>query len=359
MTSMLHYIAALGAVERACLVARSVQNDLDRVRSITKDDRSPVTVADFAVQAVVSMALHEDDPHARIVGEEHAEQLREPDQAAVLESVVDAVRLVRPDADRSAVLEAIDRCDHDATAVSYWTLDPIDGTKGFLRGQQYAIALAKIDNGRVICGIMGCPNLPADQMRPLEQPDSDGAMYIARGGGGAYEAPAGKEDGFRMFSPVGGSGAFETPAGDGDAPTPRRIEASRFDGHRPVRVCESVEAEHSKHDDVVRIIEAIGGSKESVRIDSQCKYAVVARGQADAYLRMPTHKDYVERIWDHAAGSLIAIEAGAVVTDITGAPLEFTHGRRLEANRGIVCASAGVHGPIIGAIAELGLAATT
>jgi 3'(2'), 5'-bisphosphate nucleotidase len=93
-----------------------------------------------------------------------------------------------------------------------------------------------------------------------------------------------------------------------------------------------------------------------VRIDSQCKYAVVARGQADAYLRLPTRKGYIERIWDHAAGALVATEAGAVVTDIAGAELDFSHGRGLERNRGIVCAAPWAHGAIVEAIAAMGLA---
>jgi len=42
---------------------------------------------------------------------------------------------------------------------SLWTLDPIDGTKGFLRREQYAIALAFIRDGRVELGVLGCPEL--------------------------------------------------------------------------------------------------------------------------------------------------------------------------------------------------------
>ena len=101
----------------------------------------------------------------------------------------------------------------------------------------------------------------------------------------------------------------------------------------------------------------LGLAVEYARLDSQCKYAVVARDQADAYLRIPTRKDYVEKIWDHAAGSIIAAEAGAVVTDVSGTPLDFGQGRRLEANRGIVCAVSAAHPMIIRAIDELGIAA--
>jgi len=47
-----------------------------------------------------------------------------------------------------------------------WCLDPIDGTKGFLRGRisggQYCVALALIEDGMPIIGILGCPNMPTD-----------------------------------------------------------------------------------------------------------------------------------------------------------------------------------------------------
>jgi 3'-phosphoadenosine 5'-phosphosulfate (PAPS) 3'-phosphatase len=42
-----------------------------------------------------------------------------------------------------------------------WTLDPIDGTKGFLRGWQYAVCLALLVDARVELGVIGCPNLPS------------------------------------------------------------------------------------------------------------------------------------------------------------------------------------------------------
>ena len=152
-----------------------------------------------------------------------------------------------------------------------------------------------------------------------------------------------------------GAGSTQRPAAPDGAGVPIRAnDAEHLTG---IRVCESVEAAHSKHDHTQRILDAIGLPVSSVRLDSQCKYALVARDQADAYIRMPTRKDYVEKIWDHAAGMLIAQEAGAVVTDVTGTPLDFGCGQRLERNRGVVCASAGVHAQVIEAIQSLGLAA--
>ena len=87
-----------------------------------------------------------------------------------------------------------------------------------------------------------------------------------------------------------------------------------------------------------------------IRIDSQCKYAAVARGDASIYLRMPTRKDYREKIWDHAAGMLVVEEAGGRVTDVKGHPLDFTRGRTLDANRGVVATCGPIHDEVIGVV---------
>jgi len=44
--------------------------------------------------------------------------------------------------------------------IGMWTIDPIDGTKGFLRGEQYAVCLSFLIDGNPIVGVIGCPNLP-------------------------------------------------------------------------------------------------------------------------------------------------------------------------------------------------------
>ena len=98
-----------------------------------------------------------------------------------------------------------------------------------------------------------------------------------------------------------------------------------------------------------------GISSPPMRIDSQAKYAVVARGEADLYLRLPTRVDYSEKIWDHAAGALIVTEAGGAVTDIRGLPLEFNHGVALAANRGVIVSNGRLHDRVIEAIRLLGI----
>lgn len=326
--------AARDAVAQAATVCRAVQARLDDLRAITKDDKSPVTIADFASQAVVARVLQEHlGTSLVLVGEEGSGYLRDPEHEAHLAAAIEAARVVWPEATEDDFLDAVDVGDAEPTDDHcYWTLDPIDGTKGFLRGQQYAIALAWLDHGVPTVGAMACPNLPINHDASLEAIDPHGSIYLS----------------------VAGEGTLEAPLTDETANATRIVRGDVAEG-QPVSACMSVEKAHSSTDDTARVMERVGPSREPARLDSQCKYAVVARGQADVYLRLPTKKGYVERIWDHAAGALVAIEAGCVVSDATGLPLDFTHGKGLERNRGIVCAPPSVHDRVIRAIRELRL----
>lgn len=331
--------AGVEAVTLASAVCRQVQASLDELKAITKDDKSPVTVADFASQAIVAKVLRDvlgDD--VVLVGEEDSKFLREDDHAAHREATLAAVQTVWENATEDEMLEAIDIGAGDTHHAGFWTLDPVDGTKGFLRNQQYAIALAYVERGTPVVGVMGCPNLPADFSEPLDVPDRHGCLYAA----------------------IKGDGVFFHPGDDrGEKPIQvRRLDHKEGD---PISVCASVEKAHSNVSDTDRILEHIAAqghpAGEPTRLDSQAKYAVTGRGQADAYLRLPTRPGYVERIWDHAAGSLVATEAGCFVTDIFGNALDFSHGRGLEKNKGVVCAPPRVHGLMIGAIEALGIGA--
>lgn len=287
---------------------------------VSKDDRSPVTIADWASQAVVSMHLGTDVP---LVGEEDAATLRAPESASLRARVAEAVSHALGRAtSESACLDAID-AGRAAPCARFFTLDPVDGTKGFLRRQQYAISLALIDNGIVVRGVVGCPNLPDDVSDHDTGNDSTGNDST-----GNYDSA----------DPIGclafaerGRGAF-IQRGDG---APQRIHGAAWSVGAPVRACESVESGHSKQDLSAELLAAIGAPGRPARLDSQCKYVVVARGGADIYMRLPVKADYREKIWDHAAGALVASEAGARVCDVDGKPLDFSRGRELTDNRGV------------------------
>jgi 3'(2'), 5'-bisphosphate nucleotidase len=81
------------------------------------------------------------------------------------------------------------------------------------------------------------------------------------------------------------------------------------------------------------------------------KYAAIARGDAEIFMKF-AKAGYKEKIWDHAAGVLIVQEAGGVVTDAGGRPLDFSKGRFLEGlDRGIVaCCGKSLHNKIIAAV---------
>lgn len=332
-------LAASEAVHRAARVTRAVQRRLAEIAATSKDDRSPVTVADFASQAVVTMVLRQRLPGLRhaLIAEESADLLRAAAGEALLAATVEAVREAEPDADASATLDAIAAGASGDGRASTWTLDPVDGTKGFLRNGQYAIALARLEDGSVTLAALACPALPSDPSVDVSTPDATGSIFLAARGRAAFEVVA--ERGLASFPHSNSSAA-------------RRIAARPWASGQPVTMCESVESGHSDQDLSRRMMERFGPPAPPLRLDSQAKYAVVARGQAHAYLRLPTRKGYIERIWDHAAGSLLATEAGCRVGDVDGKPLDFGHGRGLDGNRGAVCASPSLFPLLISAYAE-------
>jgi 3'(2'), 5'-bisphosphate nucleotidase len=317
---------AVRAVREAGLLCRTVQADLDP-GAMAKKDRSPVTVADFGSQALVCRTLGEAFPDDPVIGEEDSRELRAAGNEAILDRVTGFVRDHRPEADAGTVCSWIDRGSAKDHSPRFWTLDPIDGTKGFLRGEQYAVALALILDGRLAAAVVGCPNL--------------GPTVDAERGAGS------------LFTALRGAGAWAQPlVGEGE---PRPVRVSDQDDPGLIRFCESVEAAHSSHGDAARIARHLAIRAEPVRLDSQAKYGVVGRGDAEAYLRLPRDKSYTEKIWDHAAGALVVQEAGGRVTDVTGRDLDFSRGYQLENNRGIIVTNGRLHDAVLGAIDALGI----
>ena len=292
---------------------------------MAKKDRSPVTVADFGVQAAISLDLAVAHPGDPIMGEEDAAALRDGKNPTLAQRVVEEVRALYPGIAAEAVLGAIDRCAvEDGTSAGYWVLDPIDGTKGFLRRGQYAVALAWMVDHEVRLGVLGCPNLPRDLTSPDGGRDRGCILVAERGRGTTLYALDGQKVG--------------------------PVHADTLTDPSRARFCESVEAAHSAHDRHSRIADRLGVTAPPVRIDSQCKYAALARGDAAIYLRLPRSAHYQEKVWDHAAGLLVVEEAGGKVTDASGQPLDFRHGRTLVGTQGIVATNGPIHERVIAAV---------
>lgn len=162
-----------------------------------------LAVGDYTAQALVSSLLAAHFPSDAIIGEEDSADLQKPEQATVKSQIVrlagEAMREALPLADEERAwdpVKAVERGDEDWMAAidrgnseggpkgRHWALDPIDGTKGFLRGGQYAVCLGLIEDGEVVLGVMGCPNLAVDP----KQPEGDkGALFVAVKGQGAFQ----------------------------------------------------------------------------------------------------------------------------------------------------------------------------
>ena len=316
-------VTAIQAAINASALCQRIRMDLVGGESILKSDRSPVSIADYGSQAIICKLIRERFPNDTIVAEEDSKELRRPDHSKILEQVTTYVNAFVPTSSSKEVCSWID-FSSDAITDRFWALDPIDGTKGFLRGDQYAIALALIENGVVTLGILACPNLYVDIDHPFGE---KGCLFVALKGKGSIQM-------------------------DSHGGSQRAISVSKVKNPSEATITESVEADHADHLTHRRLAERLNISRPSVRMDSQAKYGILARGEVTLYLRVPSPAEpgYKENIWDHAAGSIIAEEAGGKVTDVLGRPLDFSSGIKMIKNDGILVSNGILHDVVLKAL---------
>ncbi|MBN1310035.1 MAG: 3'(2'),5'-bisphosphate nucleotidase [Anaerolineae bacterium] len=306
-----------------CLAVRHEM--LDQLHSMEKAGREPVTIADYGSQALVLQAIAKYFPNDGSIAEERAGEFDKLASDAQRHKVT---HYVGETLKRNVSLDDV-RCwldwGRDRLGERIWVVDPIDGTKGFLRGDQFAVAVALIIDGQPVLGALACPLLPIDPA----QPDGErGVLALAqRGHGATIEALHGGLS--------------------------RSLCVSSQSDASQARMLESVESGHTDHDFSAQLLAAIGGGGQPVRMDSQAKYAALADGRAEVYLRQSPGEGYTEKVWDHAAGALIVEEAGGQVTDLDGRPLDFSHGARLAANRGILATNGLVHDALLESVRQV------
>jgi 3'(2'), 5'-bisphosphate nucleotidase len=361
---------ALTAVRNACRVTASLQpigetdrggktND-DAVGTVTKDDLSPVTVADFAVQGLVLHALKETCPSDGFIAEEDSRTLQSDQhlcaRVAEAASLLPNVLIEAIDLGKSYLQWNQNNCSRPARV---WVLDPIDGTRGFLRGKlnggQYAIALALLEDGVPVIGILGCPNLPMlvdDENYAWTSTSDDarrGCIFVASRGGGCYQLE------------LQGSSYMQPPL-------PRRLQVTSESCRsiQDARFCIGVESYSDALGQCATLAVLLhGGATRALdnstrdivrarRMDSQAKHGVIARGGAELYVRLPP-QGYVEWIWDHAAGNVVIEEAGGAMSDIHGEPIDFSLGAQLSPSvRGVLMSSGGAfHQALVQAYAKV------
>lgn len=176
-----------------------------------------------------------------------------------------------------------------------------DGTLGFLRKEQYAVALALMQDNEPVLGILGCPALPHNINDPCTHTFTRLSIWTPLMNlASLLASPVGC-----LLVAVRGQGCFMRSLDEGA--TESRVSVSDITDSAKANFTESVEASHSYHDVNQRIVDKLGillafaatiimltrpflyhegVTIKSIRMDSQCKYAILARGDASIYLRM-------------------------------------------------------------------------
>lgn len=364
---------AVRAVAEASELTRRLQTDLIIDGTQSKADASPVTVADYAVQALVVHRLRAAFPHDRFIAEESSAALRADDRLCAM--IVSATGLSRDD-----VLSCISACeagkDDDETHSGnegdmgkqeekgekqqqrVWIMDPIDGTRGFIALRQYCIALGLLVGSEMKLGLLGCPRLPLSSSTPVPSSPSSVVTNPSNQNNIANTVSIDNNNDIdkqgALFYAVRDYGTYMLHDGgsisslDDDA-THIRCHVSADANAQSALLCESFEAAHSSHELSGRVAGLLGLRQSPLRMDSQAKYGCMARGDATLFLRFP-RKGYVENIWDVAPASIVIEEAGGRVTDGRGRMLNFGLGRVLDNDDGIVATNGALHEQVVAAV---------
>ena len=206
----------------------------------TKSDDSPVTKADLAAHFILTAQLAELTPSIPIVSEEDSASLDVPKSHSL-----------------------------------YWLIDPLDGTKEFLkRNDEFTCNLALIENNIPVLGFVGVP--------------AQNELYF-----GGFSLPATRQ--FRNREP---ELIRHSPSSNGTT----RVVASKSHLNTETQA----------------FIDSIQGEVELVQAGSSLKFLKIATGEADIYPRLaPTCE------WDTAAAQAVLEGAGGQVTQASGDKMRY------------------------------------
>ncbi|ODV98293.1 hypothetical protein PACTADRAFT_36779 [Pachysolen tannophilus NRRL Y-2460] len=334
------------AVKRASILTKKISDHLSSSETIVKSDNSPVTVGDFAAQAIIINSIKKNFPNDFIVAEENSKDILK-DEVLAKDILSNILEIQKEDSENDSNLGKLTSVEDIVKYIDFgnyqggpkgrfWALDPIDGTKGFIRGDQFAVCLALIEDGKVKLGVIGCPNLPHNIF--LKNSEKGGLFTALKDNGSFFQ------DLYADLKPL-------------NEQVKIKMNQFNFDNAEDlpkIKIVEGVEKGHSSHDVQLKIKQLlnIATEKNTVRFDSQVKYCCLSKGDADIYLRLPKSMEYEEKIWDHAAGNILITESGGIVSDMLGNELNFGEGRTLK-SKGIIAASKDLHPKVIEAVEKV------
>ena len=243
----LRYLVTLADTAGEAIMA--VYEKRDGLQHAVKVDKSPLTAADLASNEILVLGLQTRWPHIPILSEESVNTFTNGEQPQL-----------------------------------YWALDPLDGTKEFIKGNgEFTVNIALVVNGEPQIGVVGVPAL--------------GLMYV-----GAY----------------GDVCKFDTQAKKRDADGWKNIRVSGASvellGDQPLRVAMSRSHPSAELDKWLKQFKMV----ESREIGNSLKFCLVAEGAADVYPRLG-----LTCIWDTAAGHALVKAAGGFVCQWNNSPLTY------------------------------------
>lgn len=337
---------AFGALLQASKLSQLIISSQDK-GTITKDDFSPVTIADFAIQALLISTFKDAFPEDTFVGEEDAADLRANE--ALMSRVWDLLNTIAQDEDtqrgacklpqtKDQMCDLIDQAgtSHPGGAGSgrVWVFDPIDGTKTYLRGELYAINIGLIVDGKQTLGVVGCPNLSLHHKGPLRNSDIDpegkGCIVYAIKGHGAFarSLQSGSQDVKQLpKQPATQDLSFVTCTG---------LVDSALDGVHEV-VAERLGVAFPGSDLVPWVL----------------RWAAMALGIGNTTVWVYKRRDRFAKSWDHSGAMLLFEETGGKITDVHGKDIDLSAGRKLSANFGFVAAPVAAHDTVLKAVHDV------
>ncbi|MBL10938.1 MAG: 3'(2'),5'-bisphosphate nucleotidase [Acidiferrobacteraceae bacterium] len=200
-----------------------------------KADGTPITIADRIANDIICDGLKKLTPELTLLSEES----------------------VSPDSDARLCW------------TRYWLIDPLDGTKEFIKGNgEFTVNIALIDKGRPILGVVHCP--------------VNETTYFAATGKGSWRKTRDRKS--------------------------EKIATMRYEGGQLRAAVSRSHSSSSFANYCLQLEQKIGCSVEQVPMGSSLKFCLVAEGSVDIYPRLgPTSE------WDTAAAHCILEEAGGSV----------------------------------------------
>jgi len=273
-------------------------------KSFNKDDKTPVTLADYASQTYIISELRDLFPDDRIIAEEGNLQFINAKAENLIRKCLNDLNL----GDIKSIKDSISY--RGVSSERQWTIDPIDGTMGYKKGLSYAVGIGfMIKSVPTICTI-AVPNYKGKNL----------AIFSAEKGQGAKVS-------YTKNSSTS-------------------ISVSRKSNYEDFILC------HSLHYDkpwVINFARKIGITKY-VQIDSMAKFCMVADGSADIYIK-PLN-NYPTSSWDFLPGDLLVREAGGHVSDLNGEPLKFIEEKCLWTLPGIIGSNGVLKNSLIALVKE-------